>query len=871
MLNSRTFYNSRPDGFGVLEIADDSSTDRQQFVPLKRTHLTGTITGPLANLTLTQTFALPEQSDAVIESLYRFPLPGDAAVMGVRVRFGVVEIQTVLKERTLAEEEYQEAKKSGRQAALLTRESPDVFTLAVAGIRAGEEIVVSTEYVQLARAEGKGWSLRVPLTTAPRFVRSDEANSRHAGGQPLAIRRDPGHRFSLDLTFSNAHQVASTTHALATEAGHVRLRDGEVLPDRDCIVTWQQKAGDRPTLSVWTHTDLASVKEYFLALCSPPTDANATNVKKIPREVILLVDHSGSMEGPKWEAADWAVERFLAGLSEQDSFALGLFHDTTQWFAERPQKATRDAVRNAVAFLRSHRDSGGTQLGVALEQALDRPRAAESPSRHVLILTDAEVSDNGRILRLAEQESEKTDRRRISVLCIDSAPNEALASELAERGGGVSRFLTSNPDEDDVTTALDEVLADWSAPVLTSLTLEVNRAVAEAAGRLVSLITPGPASGIDIGDLPAGRPVWVIGRVPQGSEPLSFRLHSNSVFLSEQTVEVKNIGVPSLKTLFAADRIRKLEYVMTANFAGEELRTELSRLGYDISSPADAKVDAESIDEASAKMVREILVRESLAGGVPCSETAFIAVRTEAGQVVTETRIVANAQPQGWKGDVDVLAAGGSGPPSTTTRMLFSGLGSAPVDTVDSMLCEFDDDDSEFSMDFDPLEAQHNINLPPAMPPGMTGLSSAAMQFDAGLAQRLRSISVRSASAGTKSIGGKVEVSVAPGQFTASDGAVLYNSPNGNAGQFTYLSVSFVDKAITADSLNPELMLLLFMGDLAAPRARVKLADVLRQGGRRPLNLRCDAGDPVRLTLADPESAWNGGVPAMEIVLGWKE
>ncbi len=645
MLNPRAFFNSRPDGFGVLEVADPSSSPDapRRFVPLKRTDLAGTVTGPLATLTLSQTFALAEPADAVIEALYRFPLPGDAAVTGVRVRFGDVEIHTTLKERERAEAEYKEAKRTGRQAALVIRESPDVFTLAVAGIRSGQDVVVRTEYVQLAKPEGAGWSLRVPLTTSPRYVRDDEANSRHAAGQPLAILRDPGHRFALDLMFADADSIASSTHALSVEGDRVRLRD-DVLPDRDCVITWRPKAEDRPALRVWTQADSATGKAYFLALCAPP---RYTNAKKVPREVILLVDHSGSMEGAKWEAADWAVERFLAGLSEHDSFALGLFHDTTKWLAQRPQKATPDAVREAVAFLKKSRDSGGTQLGVALEQALDRARAAETPSRHVLILTDAEVSDAGRILRLADAEFAKPDRRRVSVLCIDSAPNEALASKLAERGGGVSRFLTSNPDEDDVTTALDEVLADWSAPVLTGLTLEVSRAGAEAAGRTVALVVPGPASSIDVGDLPAGRPVWVIGRVPMGSEPLSFRLRTGADIVAEARGDAKG-GVPGLKSLFGADRVRRLEYVMHANYAGEELRAELARLGYESASTGEAKVYAENARDATAKVVRELLVRESLAVGVPCSETAFVAVRSEIGQPVTETRIVANAIPHGW-------------------------------------------------------------------------------------------------------------------------------------------------------------------------------------------------------------------------------
>src|SRR6185369_8716294 len=144
------------------------------------------------------------------------------------------------------------------------------------------------------------------------------------------------------------------------------------IPDRDCVLTWRPTTAERPGLRVWTHTDMQSGKAYFLALCAPPKFAGA---KRVPREVVLLVDHSGSMEGAKWEAADWAVERFLAGLDDRDAFALGLFHDTTRWLAQRTRKATPDAVREAVAFLKANRGSGGTQLGVALEQALDRPRS----------------------------------------------------------------------------------------------------------------------------------------------------------------------------------------------------------------------------------------------------------------------------------------------------------------------------------------------------------------------------------------------------------------------------------------------------------------------------------------------------------------
>src|SRR3954452_12491857 len=220
----------------------------------------------------------------------------------------------------------------------------------------------------------------------------------------------------------------------------------------------------------------------------------------LAREVILLIDHSFSMEGPKWEAADWAVQNLLAGLTPADTFNLGLFHSTTRWFAKQPVRGDERTVKQAREFLLQHKDSGGTELGVALEQALGQKRDSDLRARHVVIVTDAQVSDSGRILALVEREAGRTDRRRVDVLCIDAAPNSGLANELAERGGGLSRFLTSDPAENDIASALDDVLADWAAPVLRGLTLELDHPDVEAAGRRVSAPRDG-VSAIDLGDL----------------------------------------------------------------------------------------------------------------------------------------------------------------------------------------------------------------------------------------------------------------------------------------------------------------------------------------------------------------------------------
>lgn len=174
MFNLGAYENSRPDGISVLEVlGENEDSAPRRFVPLRRTELRGEVAGPLASLRLTQVFRFArEECDQVLETVYRFPLPGDAAVTGVCVRFGDAEIRADLKERQRAEKDYEKAKEEGRQAALLTRESPDVFTLQVAGVAPDQDVSVETSYVQLARAEGPGWSLRLPLTTAPIVIRN---------------------------------------------------------------------------------------------------------------------------------------------------------------------------------------------------------------------------------------------------------------------------------------------------------------------------------------------------------------------------------------------------------------------------------------------------------------------------------------------------------------------------------------------------------------------------------------------------------------------------------------------------------------------------------------------------------------------------
>ena len=876
MFNPRAYANSRPGGIAALEVRPApgrraAGETARQFVPLKRTVANGRWDGPLAEITLTQTYGYTRaQCDLPLEAIYRFPLPGDAAVRRVGVTFGDVEISADLRARAAAETEYVEAKARGRQAALVTAESPDVFTLRVAGLRPDEDVTVETTYVQLAEPEGSGWSLRIPLTTAPRFTRDDEPGGKDA--QPLAVLRDPGHRFALDILTSAVGAIASSTHALDAEVEdgrrRVRLRERDVLPDRDCVLVWQPEREEaRPTLRVLAQHDSASDQTYFVGLVAPPRAPART----IPREAIVLVDHSGSMSGAKWEAADWAALKALGDLAPTDRHDLGVFHNVTTWQDRSPRPAGADAVERGRAFLGRHRDSGGTELGSALEQALLMPREPGEISRQVVLITDAEVSDFARIIALVEEEARRADSRRVSVLCIDAAPNSFLAREIARKGGGVARFLTSSPEEGDITTALGEILESWTQPISAGLRLEIERAGVEAVERDVRQGTERDWSIIDLGDLTTGRPIWVVGRVPGSADGLGWRLVSQDgrAIAEIPASEAATVGAGAIGALFGAWKVMGLETLRDSTQDYGEVRDGLRRLGYDPEGVLGARTgrrtryrENESIQTRDA--LEELLLKEALAYGLLCSETGFVAVRREAGKVVEETVAVGNALPTGWSEGFagQVMASHSMAPsPASSPLHLRRAKARASVNPMTTGAAP-----QSYDMSAIPIDAETSSDAARA-----DTAASASDDDVADVMHWLRAAHIPSAqSRAMPQSGGVVLFDGAPA-FAGGE-AVLFDTdrPTDAARlsgdrSLTRLIVEATD--IRIEDLDPGLAILIFVGDLAAPVARVSLSDILRQGGRRPLSVRRRRSDRVVVVLADSAGAWRAGAPKLMVAI----
>ena len=647
-INALFYENKVPSGTGVLEIVSENIPETGQasrlFVPLQKSDLTGTFHGPLGSLVLSQTFRFSKEVISTpIEAVYRFPLPGDAAVSGVLVTFGDEVVRTKLMERAGAEKTYDNAFKSGKKAVLVTRESPDVFTLHLTGIPPDTDVTVQTSFTLLARSVTKGWEIRVPFTIAPRYVRSDE---KHPAIQanPLLTAADPGYRISMDLWFRPAVQVISMKPQadVVQVSGATRVKFQDAMPNRDLVFTWNM-AEEKEMLTTWSTDDPTSGHRYLLSLINPPKTATKNTV---PREMILVIDQSGSMSGGKWEAAKSSLFALLDTLKEGEYFNVCIFSSTPAW-SGKPVLANPASIRAAKEFVNSTSLFGGTELGVALEQAILQPKQQGMFSRHIVVITDGQVTDETRILKLAGMEKGNAQTRRISVITIDSSPNAYLTSEMARVGGGIAKFLD---EKEQVGEVLEELLLFWQQPLCSDAVLVSNGQDLDVPGYRVIRDTGNQA--IDIGDIRPSSPLFLCGRIGLSETATTLALVSKQQGTIGTATAVPGDGNLSsaLKVLFGAAKIQALEFIRQSVRDAGEMQKSLEVLGYkSVRSGATATLYPENQVNAMHEMLDQLVISESLRYGIPSSLTSFIGVSERTGIVPGVTVAVPNAMPAGWE------------------------------------------------------------------------------------------------------------------------------------------------------------------------------------------------------------------------------
>ncbi|MDE2329995.1 MAG: marine proteobacterial sortase target protein, partial [Bradyrhizobium sp.] len=312
-----------------------------------------TVSGPTIRARVTQIFRNPTQD--WIEATYVYPLPTGGAVDTLKMVVGDRVIVGDIKERQQARVIYQQARAAGQKAALTEQERPNIFTNSVANIGPGETVLVQIEYQEPVHQSGDEFSLRVPLVVAPRYnpapivqsvdMRADSGGWGSTSSDPVPDRDritpevlDPALHGPVNPTSITVHlnagfplgEVKSPFHTVKVESPDsatrvIRLADGQVPADRDFELTWKPAAGKAPSVGLFR--EHVGDADYLLAFVTPPTVEQAER-KSLPREVIFVIDNSGSMGGTSITQAKASLIFGLSRLQPNDRFNVIRFDHT---------------------------------------------------------------------------------------------------------------------------------------------------------------------------------------------------------------------------------------------------------------------------------------------------------------------------------------------------------------------------------------------------------------------------------------------------------------------------------------------------------------------------------------------------------------
>ncbi|MCD4727487.1 MAG: VWA domain-containing protein [Pirellulales bacterium] len=554
-----------------------------QFV-LKETRVEGEISGVLARVRVEQVFENPYSER--LEAVYVFPLPENAAVDRYWFQIGEKVVRGVVKKREEARREYEHAKSQGRKAALLEQERPDIFTQSVANIPSHGTITVHLEYVYPVVIDSGRYVFRFPMVVGPRYIPGQSLARPNVGRGwisdtdqvpdasrvtpeplPQGMRNGNDVKISLKLDAGMPIQaMTGVTHELDIEKDGetkavIQLKNQTAIPDKDFLFEYRL-AGEDTVLASLAHRDQSG--GYFALVLQPKWNIETRELA--PREVILLLDTSGSTHGPAISQLRIFAQHVLEKLNSQDTFRIVAFSSTARAMRSEALPATSTNIEAGKQFIRGLNSGGGTEMLPALQTALASSSVAEQNRvRYLVLITDAMVGNDDTILGYLNQP--QFHDVRVFPVAVGAAPNHYLISRAAELGRGFSMQVTNQDNAAEMAKRFNEKM---SAPYMTDL--EIDWGTLKPVD-VVPEILP---------DLYSGRPLVVMGRYDQpGKAEIMLKANIQgqaiksglTLTLPEETKEHD-----SLAPLWAQQRIRQ---IWNRNVGREtrQSRDEITQIG----------------------------------------------------------------------------------------------------------------------------------------------------------------------------------------------------------------------------------------------------------------------------------------------------
>jgi Ca-activated chloride channel family protein len=500
-------------------------------MPLESSSYSVQITGAVADIELEQVFR--NDSEEWLEAVYSFPLDGDAAVDDMSILIGNREIIGEIQEKAQARKNYEKAKANGQAAGLTEQQRPNLFTQEVANIPPGEDITVRLHVVQpINRVDGQ-YELVIPLVAGPRFSQAEVTDVKAI--TPAVATGDTGVSVDIDIELTagfDIEQAYSPTHDLdmILEGEQVSALLENTRPNTDFVFRWELDTPEPEAVA------LRQEDHMMVRFEAPDVDSRD---QIVARDLIWVIDTSGSQNGMPLEMAKQAMDAAFDGMGPKDQFSLIQFADDSSFFSEQPLKGTQENIDQARQWVENLQAGGGTSMISGVYGALDLP---EDPSleRYVVFLTDGLIGNEQSVLAKLE---DNVGNARVFAFGLGSGTNRWLIEEMAIAGGGRATFVTADEDPAD---AVDRFMEGIDKPVLTDIEVDWGK---------WSVDNVHPER---IPDLMAGQPIELAARLTGGTGSIwvTGRLAGQPF---EQEIEVQTNDGHALASLWARAHVKSLE------------------------------------------------------------------------------------------------------------------------------------------------------------------------------------------------------------------------------------------------------------------------------------------------------------------------
>jgi len=551
----------------ALRVVDEKGKLAAEF-PLKHTEVKAQVSGFLSRVTVTQDYEnnFPEK----IEAVYTFPLPQAAAVDEMTMLIGQRSIKAKIMRREEAKTAYDNARQAGQVASLLDQERPNIFTQQVANIMPGQSIRITISYVETLKYEDGSYEWTFPMVVGPRYIPASDPQEIYQMSTRPPDETRAGQDISLEIDVDAGVPIVdanSETHETEVEQINdrhavVRLKDRSTIPNKDFVLTYRV-AGDTINEALLTHrTDRGG---FFTLILQPPQRVAPEDV--MPKELVFVLDTSGSMNGFPIEKAKQTMNLALKNLYPHDTFNLITFAGETEILFPEPVPATPENLRKAAKFLHSHETNGGTEMMKAIKAALE-PSDSQYHVRIVCFMTDGLVWNDMEII----SEVQKHPNARVFAMGFSSSPNRFLLDKIAEYGRGEVDYVSETGDTSAVARRFHERIRN---PLLTDVTVDWSNLP-------VSDVYPK-----HLPDLFSAKPLIVTGRYSTGGEG-TIRLKGKmggQEFIRDIPVRLPEVE-PSHDVLATLWARRKVDDLMGRQMAAgedqtlqDQQREEITQLG----------------------------------------------------------------------------------------------------------------------------------------------------------------------------------------------------------------------------------------------------------------------------------------------------